>query len=307
MRVYFLSYINAALKLNGIYLGMVDGFERHIELDPNDKVFAELLPANNLQPLNFFLDESFFRQPPPFVDLYLLDGDALVYIRDYGVKNTRLNIVFQTRFCGNLITIFSQGGVYASIEGAEYSLTPLPLDFINITAEGQKLSGRDALALYSGDELLIISDTGKIIFLNRVESAEFGDTLKVRVAFETCAEVKAECAYSYDGEKLNLISSRTFETRPPEKNILHFAFFESVLTRCDCAKYLSDELKPRAGELKSYLGNFVSVTVPPEKFYILHGNIPAAGLVYPKSKNLFEVKYFTVTLVDDKIDNIYEV
>lgn len=307
MRVYFLSYLPAALKLNGIYLGMIDGFERHIELDPKDRVFAECLPANNLQPLNFYLDESFFKQPPPFADVYLLDGDALVYIREYGVKNVKLDVIFQTRFCGNLITLFAQGGIYLSVEGAEYSLNPLPLGFTSVVAEEKRLAGREVLALYSGDTLLIISDSGKIIFLNRVESAEFGDTLQVRVGLETCAQVKAECAYTYDGEKLYLTSSRTIETRPPEKNILHFAFFESVLTRGDCTKYLSDGLIPRAGELKSYLGNFVSVTVPPEKFYIRHGNIPAAGLVYPKSKNLFEVKYFAVSFVGDKIDNIFPV
>lgn len=307
MRVYFLSYLPAALKLNGLYLGTVDGFERHIELDTKDKVFAELLPANNLQPLNFFLDESFFKQPPSFADVYLFDGDALIYIREYGAKDVKLSVIFQTRFCGNLITVFSQGGIYISLEGAEYELRALPLSFAQIRAEEKKLAGRDVLAVFGGNELLIISDTGKIIYLNRTESAEFGDELKVIVPFETCTAAKAECVYRYDGEKLSLYSGKTVETRTPEKSILHFAFFESVLTRGDCAKYLSDELKPKSGALKSYLGDFVDVTIPTEKFYLTHGNIPAAGLVYPKGKNLYEVKYFAVEFSGEKIDNVYPV
>ena len=307
MRVYFLSYLPAALKLNGLYLGTVDGFERHIELDPCDRVFAELLPGNNLQPLNFFLDGDFFKSPPKFADVYLLGGDALIYIREYGAKDVKLNVIYQTRFFGSLVTIFSQGGVYLTIDGAEYSLTPLPTEFSNLYAEEKTLAGRSVLAVYGGNRLLIISDGGKKVFLNPADTAEFGDFLTISAPFETCTAAKAECKFSYDGEALTLVSGRTVETRPPEKNILHFAFFESVLTRGDCEKYLNDELKPRAGDLKSYLGNFVSVTIPTEKFYFTHGNIAAAGLVYPRAENLYEVKYFAVTLDGDKISNIFPI
>ena len=111
MRIYFLSCLPAALKLNGLYLGTIDGFERHIELDPADSVLAEIVPSDNLQPLNFFLDEKFFKDPPTFVDLYLTDGDAIVYIREYAVKDVTLSVIYQTRFAGNLVTVFSQGGI----------------------------------------------------------------------------------------------------------------------------------------------------------------------------------------------------
>ena len=307
MRVYFLSYLPAALKLNGLYLGTIDGFERHIELDPKDGVLAEIVPCDNLQPLNFFLDEKFFNDPPKYTDVYLTEGDAIIFIREYAIKDVKLDVVYQTRFYGNLITIFSQGGIYLSAEGAEYSLSPLPLCFSSVRAEQRTLAGREVLAICGGNSLLVISDNGKTIFLNVAENAEFGENLTVTVPFETCAAAKAVCDYTYDGEALTLISSRTVETRTPEKEILHFAFFESVMTRGDFAKYLSDELKTKAGDLKSYLGEFVSVAVPPEKFYLIHGNLPAAGLVYPKSGNLYEVKYFAVEFNEDKISNIYPV
>ena len=307
MRIYFLSYLPAVLKLNGMYIGTIDGFERHIELDPEDGVLAEIVPCDNLQPLNFFLEEKFFKTPPKFADVYLTEGDALIFIREYAVKDVKLDIIYQTRFYGNLITIFSQGGVYLSAEGAEYSLSPLPLCFSSVRAERQTLAGREVLAIYGGNSLLVISENGKTIFLNTAESAEFKQNLTVTVPFETCTAAKAVCDYSYDGESLTLISSRTVETRTPEKEILHFAFFESIMTRGDFVKYLDNELQSRAGDLKSYLGEFVSVAVPPEKFFMLHGNIPAAGLVYPKSGNLYEVKYFAVEFNGDKISNIYPV
>lgn len=307
MRIYFLSYKPAILKLNGLYVGGLDLFERHIEIDLGDSVLAEIVPGENLQPVNFFINEKLLFAPPPYMDVYLMDGEALIYIREYGNKNVALSVIGQTRFCGNLITVFAQGGVFISIEGGEYSLLPLSPRFFDIRFEEKTLAGLPVLAVWGGNALLIISDKGKRIFMNEVEKAGFGDTLEVTVAFETCTAAKAECAYGYDGEKLNLVSSKTVETCPPEKNILHFAFFESVLTCGNYARYLDNELKGKAGILKNYLGEFVSVTVPTEKFYACHGDIRAAGLVYPKAANLFEVKYFAVDLSGDKISNVYPV
>lgn len=307
MTVYFTSCIPAALKLNGLYLGTVDGFERHIELDPSDNVLAELVPYNNLQPLNFSLGEKFFKTPPLFADVYLLDGDTLVYIKEYAQKDAKLSVIFQTRFAGNLITVFSQGGICVAIEGAEYSLNPLPTCYFEVSAKTESIAGRSVLALYGGGRVAIIGESGKLVFENAVEEIKFGEKLQVTVPFETCTATKAKCEFDYDGESFSLISSKTVEYAPPDKSVLHFAFFESVLTYGDFEKYLDDSLKERAGDLKGYLGDYVSVSVPPEKFYLKHGKIAAAGLCYPKGKNLFEVKYFAVEFSGERISNIYPV
>lgn len=307
MRIYFLSYKPAILKLNGLYVGGIDLFERHVEIDLKDSVLAEIVPGENLQPVNFFIDEKLLFCPPEYMDVYLMDNEALIYIREYGNKNVKISVIAQTRFCGNLVTLFTQGGCYLSVEGAEYSLIPLPQKFCNAVFEEKTLANLPVLAIFGGGALLILSDKGKRIFLNEVENAEFGQTLNVRAAFETCTAAKAVCEYSYDGEKLTLISSKTVETRPPEKNIMHFAFFESVLTCGDYSKYLCEELKCKAASLKNYLGEFVGVTVPTEKFFSEHPNVRAAGLVFPKAGNLFEVKYFAVDIEGDKISNVYPV
>ena len=49
------------------------------------------------------------------------------------------------------------------------------------------------------------------------------------------------------------------------------------------------------------------MTVPTEKFYAEHGDIRAAGLVYPKAQNLFEVRYYAVEITDGKISNVFPV
>ena len=82
MRVYFLSYKPAILKLNGLYVGVIDLFERHVEIDLNDSVLAEIVPGENLQGVNFFINERLLFSPPPFLDVYLMSGEALVYVRE---------------------------------------------------------------------------------------------------------------------------------------------------------------------------------------------------------------------------------
>lgn len=308
MRIYFLSYKPAILKLNGLYVGGIDLFERHIEIDLSDSVLAEVVPGENLQSVNFFINEKLLSSPPEFMDIYLMGGEALIYIRAYGNKDAGLKLIAQTRFCGNLITLFSQGGVYLSVEGGEYSLLPLPASFAGARFEEKTIANLPVLEIRSGHALLILSDRGKRIFMNRVQKAEFGERLDIEAEFETCTCAKAVCSYSYDGERLTLVSSKTVETRPPERGILHFAFFECVLTRGDFANYLDESLKQKAESLKSYLGEFVSVTVPTEKFYAEHPSEHSAGLVYPKSANLFEVKYFATEISKEgKITNIYPV
>ena len=306
MRIYFLSYKAAILKLNGLYVGGIDLFERHIEIDLSDNVLAEIVPGENLQPVNFFINDKLLSDPPEFMDVYLMDGEALIYIRTYGNKDAGLKLLAQTRFCGNLITLFAQGGIYLSVEGGQYSLIPLPPGFTGARFEEKMLAGMPVLEIKSGHAVIILSDKGKKIFMNRAQKAEYGQTLEIESAFETCTAAKAVCSYSYDGESLTLISSKTVETRPPERGILHFAFFESVLTRGNFADYLDDSIKDRADALKSYLGEFVSVTVPTEKFYAEHPTEQSAGLVYPQASNLFEVKYFATEISKEgKITNIY--
>lgn len=307
MRVYFLSYKPAILKLNGLYVGGIDTFERHIEIDLSDSVLAEIVPGENLQPVNFFINEKLLFEPPAFMDVYLMDGETLIFIKEYGNKSVNLSVIAQTRFCGNLVTLFSQGGLFLSVEGAEYSLIPLPAKFAGAKFSERQIDGFLVLAISGGNGLLILSDRGKKIFFSEAESFEFSDRLKICAAFETCTAAKAECEYAYDGEKLTMVAGRTVETRPPEKAILHFAFFESVLTRGNFLNYLSDDLKPKAGEIFEYLGEFAGVTVPTEKFFAEHPAMRAAGLVYPKSENLFEVKYYAVELDDGKISNVFPV
>lgn len=307
MIIYFLSFVRAALKLNGCFAGFIDLFERRVEIERGEKTLAEIIPADNSQPLNFLLDENFFTQPPDCVDVYLMEGDALIFIKKFPPKNCALKVIWQTRFCANTITLFYQGGVQLSCEGQSFELYDLDCAFANGKFSEDTVAGRPVLIISAKGCIAVISEQGKLALLTPAESYSCGDMLEITKKFPTCAGVVATCDFTYDGEVFSLAASRAEESRKIDPSVLHFAFFESVLTRADYKKYLGRELKEKADLIFEFLGDFTQVTLPTAKFYAEYGQINAAGLVYAKSKNLFEVKYFAVDIQDGLIQNVYEV
>lgn len=309
MRIYFLSERTAALKLNGAYLGVIDSFERFVDLGNDEKILAEVVPDGDALPLSFFIDDKLFNAPPDFLDVYLCGGDAVIYVSRFERRTRELKVVAQTGFRGGQYTLFlTDGRVYLNCErGTDCSLHELPRCCENATLTESNIGGFPVLLVGGAGYLAIISEDGRRIFFNPAESWNCGDKLTVTVNFNTCAGCRAVCTFGYDGKEMTLEGSRTEERVPPGEDVLHFAFFESVLTRGNFAAYLSDELKKSAAALPEFLGGFVDVSIPYSKFYDVHGDIKAAGLVYPQSKNLFTVKYFAVDIENGKITNVYEV
>lgn len=310
MRLYFLSERTAALKLNGAYLGVIDCFERFVDIDRGGKILAEVVPDGDALPLSFFIDDNLFSDPPDYLDVYLTGGDAVIYVSRFEKRSHELKVVAQVNFRGGQYTLFlTDGRVYLNCErGENCSLYELPQSCANAALTESVIGGFPVLLAEGDGYVTVISEDGRRIFYNAAESWQCGDKLIVTVNFNTCAGCAATCTFGYDGNSMTLEGSRTEERVPPAANVMHFAFFESILTRGNYIKYLSDDLKESAAALPEFLGEFVDVTVPHGAFNDAHPQINhAAGLVYPVKKNLFNIKYYAVDIADGKITNIYEV
>ncbi len=297
--------MTAGLKLNGTYAGVIGSFEKFIDFERGAEILAEAVPDGDFLPRNFFINDKFFTAPPPFADVYLYGGEAVIYLSSFESAAAELKVKAQTRLDGLTVTLFCAGGrVYLSCDGSDCSLYELSAGFENAELALSKIGGYPVVTVSGNDRLCVISSDGKRVFYNPAASFKTGDKLTVTINFNSCAGYFAECEFDYDGREMKLIKSVTKARYEVDGGIMHFAFFESILTGADCTRYLSDELKAKAGYLNEYLGDFVDVVIPHSTFYEKYGNIKAAGLVYPLAKNLFEVKYFSVDIVDGKIDNI---
>jgi hypothetical protein len=163
------------------------------------------------------------------------------------------------------------------------------------------------LILQGSGCIAVISSSGKLVFINSADSYFCDDKLHITLNFGTCSQIKGECAFAYDGQSLRLTTSEAKETTEISEDIMPFAFFECVLTRADCGKYLCDDLLSKVDDLYSFLGNFVDVVTPPQNFCVAHPDLSAVGLVYALKDNLYNVRYFTTQIEDGKITNIIEV
>lgn len=309
MRVYFVSCVPAALKLGGQYVGIIDSYERFCEIGERGEL-VEIVPDGNLQPVNFFINDKFFENPPEFTDVYFIGGDRLVNVRGYYPKDGRLKIILQRKFLSFTVTVFYQCGVFLSCEGADFVTCALPDDYADARAEEVEICGHPCLALYGGGWVCVIGTDGRLIFKNEVEYCNFGGCMEVRAPLYTAADSRLECTFGYDGGRLTLTGSHTCERNAKDCGLV-FLFFERVLTGGDFAALLDDDLKEKAGSLKKYLGGYVDVMPP----MVCGGNDIAAGndtageeniagLIYPKGKNVYEVVNYAVDVQEGKISNI---
>ena len=308
MTVYFLSATPAILQLNGIYVGLINSFERKIDVDLTGDVMAQITPDGNAQPVNFFINHKFLSAPPPCVDVYLGDGECILFFKYFESKSPAFKVLDQTTFFGNTVTLFRQGTLFVSVDGANYFLHPLPNDFAFKRFEEHYFSnGENALFLVGEKCLAVLDESGELLFCDRVDEFCVEGDLTITKRLATCRQIEQRKKFSLANGKLSLLSCATTEVAPLKPHLIPFAFFECTLHGGDFAHYLCDGLKDRAHMLAEYLGDFCDVVVPTDNFYLRHDEDRAVGLVYRKKNNLFQIDYFAVDLKENKVSNVRKI
>ena len=305
MRIYFLTGQRTALKLNGEYLGTIDGVERFVDVPDGQEILAEVVPAGEELPYSFFIGQSLFENPPTFLKVYLLEGGVQLQIPCFEKRDRGLNILEQRGLNGLNVTLLELGGrLYLTCDGDSCSLYRLPAYFESCHLTEGSIGGLPVICACGKNCLCIISAEGKKLYLGQVESYSFGDMLGLTANFKGCAGYYAERKYSYDGQELKLNKEVVKRRYAVENDIRHFAFFEAVLYGGDLSEYLCEDMQGATEAIKEYLGDFAEVTVPRKAFYDRYGEISAVALAYPIKDNLFEIKYFSVEYRDGKIENL---
>ena len=116
MQVYFLAERECILTLGGMALGIVDGFERSVELDPADGVLCTLAPLGGYLPVSFCIDEDFLIAPPPGIALYHRNGKGCaLYASGFCRTDQSLNVLQKAEVNGARLTLFRQGKLFLEI------------------------------------------------------------------------------------------------------------------------------------------------------------------------------------------------
>ncbi len=291
MQVIFLAEKQCILTVNGAYFGTVDGFERKAELDPKDGLFCEFLPAEYL-PVRFRLDEDFLLSPPPQVSLYFYREGVAVYCHNFVRSDPSLTVLWQEKVGGSRLTLCMQGKLQLNLENETgFHIVALPEEFEQCrpyALDGEiLLEGETCFAVLSREGELVLCTEGKVL------GRENG-TLRAEIPF---FDSMGHTAVIERRDK-KLLSCSVRSAFEPTERTFALALFESVLIGADVTPFLADDLVPKAGSLKKFLGKFTSVVMTDD---------PAlTGLVYERKPRIFDVRYFRVTLEDGKIANIKE-
>ncbi len=288
MRVVFLADRTCALTVNGVYLGLVDGFERTCELNPDEGVFCEL-KANGCIALSFFFNQEFLLNPPPQVKLYYYAGGLAVFAGDFLLADSGLKVLWQLRFGGTLLTLCQQSKLQLNVENETgFHLVELPSSL----AESEAYPIGDDFLIEGKAGFALVSHGGEISVLSEGTVTEREPVLKAEVPFRDSMGHTALCTW----ENGRLTECRIRTTMEPTEATFALALFESVLIGADYKPFLHETLLEKADALREFLGDFrsVALTDDPQK----------VGLVYARKERIFDVRYFRVQLTENKISNI---
>ena len=294
MKVYFLSSIPCALRVNNTYFGTTNLFERFAELSLQDNLFVEFLPAGR-QPLSFFLTENIRFSAPKGCEIYLLKDSLAIYARDFPPSDFTLRVHAQKREQATLATLFSQGELTLSIEGnAGLFIAHLPPSF----TQSELFFDSGLVFVKAPDALAVFTQNAELCLCEKVLSyALENGVLSARLPLAEGRYAECEWALAEYGCTRQKCVVHTPENPPNTPTpFLAYTFFESVLIGANYAEFLADGLIDKASDLLLFLGDFTGV--------VLTDDPCACGLLRKKADGIFEAAYYTVRLENGKIADI---
>ena len=296
MKIYFLSSTPCALFLNGAYFGLTDLFERFLDVQPKDEIFAEFIPEHAL-PIRFFITENLRFSPPDGCEVYLLKDGIAVYAKDFPPRDLALQVLSQARQNGMLVTLFKQGNLQLSVEeNGELFLANLPIGCNSSSIEIY----RSLILLKEAERLTVFNSRAELLLCEKITSCQIdGDEITALLPISDRLGRVAECTWKIETSSLKrtrfTVKQRQTDDEPPE-GLIAYAFFESVLIGAEFSELLSDELKEKASVLGEFLGDFIAVTLTQDP--------NETGLVYKKAERLYELRYVRTVLEKGKICDI---
>lgn len=289
MRVYFLSEKPCGLTVSGIYLGLIDGFERSAELSPADELFLECRPQGEYLPVSFRFDEEFLCSPPPQVSLYFTERSVAVYISDFVPADRSIKVHSQKRLGGTLLTLLSQGKLQIDLENETgFHMTELP----DVLENAEILPAGNGFLLRAEEAFALLSRTGEIELFSEGRVLSFENGVEAEVPFHDSQGHTALMKWQNGA----LVSCSIRTPAEPTEATFALALFESALIGADVRPFLCEELAQKADKLKEFLGDYRSVALTEERNKV--------GLVYERKPRVFDVRYFRIELEKDKIKNI---
>ncbi len=311
MFYYFSSEYPSAIKVNGVYFGLIEQTLKKID-SQNDLDFVEVCPINCTEPtVNFLLNQDFFNNPPPNTSVTDLKGGYLINFKK-SYLNGEFKVVSQKNYGDLLVTVFNENGMKISLETKlDFFAEPVCTDS-QIIEFFRPNFNKNLVAIAFNDKktmLSIYDITEKInkVYFGSIDEFSFDNAFCTTEKFSDIAKHKLNVTWDYDGNEFKE-HSRTIaradnfcvDTLP--ERVLPYAFLEEFLLKGDISCYLDSCILDNANKLNGFFGDFLGVMPPPT-----FRDFNEVGLIYRKRDNSYFVNYFTFGLKDRKICSIKKI
>lgn len=313
MRIYFSAAVPCVLRVGGAPAGFLSGNE--LCADVEEHISAEFIPVDaNLLPLSFVAGESFFQKPPACCDIYRCGCYNMINAARFIPRQAGFDAKCQGRGAGMQATVFECGGPFLCIQdSAGFDTFPLPQSG-NYLIREELIGNEIFLCVHDpvSGFLGFFSSGRKRALQLKAHSFECGERLRVTQTFSDIASHTVETEYSAENGELVLRSKKVsvrpdFDPKKLDPQILPFAFFQEIAAGGDFTGYLAPELAEKDKLLHEYLGDFCAAAVPKEIFYRIYGKTNGVGLVYRRTENIFDVRFFRAEVQNGLITNVLPV
>lgn len=287
-----------ALKINGVFLGFTDGYERFVELDLRDGCFCELIPTDKkFLPLVFTLTENITAAPPDGVLLYLLPDALAVYADKFFAYEPTLRLIAQEKNDFANVTVFSQGLPQILWEdGKNNRVIALDERFSVCTAH----SFLNAVLIEGQGATCALSSEGDVFFYGEINEWTY-DKTQERLRILSPVKDFGGRTQTYEWDCMGAqpkLKSRTISPTSalPEKFIL-CEFLQNLLLGVEVKDLLSEELYENLESLKTFLGEYEQVS--PISQYAF-----GAAVAQKKRESVYQIKHFSAEILRGKICNV---
>ena len=309
MYYYFSSEFPVAIKLNGIYYGILSDAVKHLRIDAGVP-FVELCSLTDEQTgTNFLLSDNFLSCPPPSVTVTDMKGGYMIKLYSTCSKS-EFKIINQKKFNDAVITVFTENGLKLSIETPnDFYAETVKLKCENANIERFKLDNQNFIAvsfISQKQTLLVYRIDEKIqkVFCRTVDDFSLDNGFYTTEIYDDMAKHKCVLEWTFDGKNLinnhsKITCSTTFSIDNLHEKLIPYAFLECFLVGADTDCYFTETILNNKKHLKDYLGDFIGI-MPPPRFR----NIDEVGLIFRLKENLYKVDYFIFELENRKICNV---
>ena len=297
MYFYFTSPKDCALKLNGIYLGVITNNIKHVNII-SDNSLVEFIPLNsNSLGFSFTINSEFLSSPPSQIFVTDMKGGYLIVYNPLPC-GLPFKVIDQKKFDDSVVTIFTDGTQKISIEtGSDFFTENINFEFDSV--EVKRYSETLFVGFYGGQsQVFAYRLFPKIMPIEKLSCTEFSlsDQITITCEYADIAKHKVTFNYSVQGNELKVINKnitfgQNFSVNNLPTKIIPYAFLEELLVGGDINCYLASSILPNADKLRGFFGNFIGVCPPP--FFVSPEQI---GLIYKKNSNEYYVEYCSFEL-----------